>query len=59
MLERFKMRKYIKVTFPDDWERIDTFLAVDRPFEPAKIRKRLGKNEENEIRNTDNKEIQE
>ena len=34
------MRKYIKVIFPGDWERIDTFLAVDRPFEVAKIRKR-------------------
>ena len=56
------MRKYIKVTFPDDWERISTrdFVpSIDRPFESAKIRKRLGKNEENEIRNTDNKEIQE
>ena len=53
------MRKYIKVTFPDDWERIDTFLAVDRPFEPAKIIKRLGKNEKNEIGSANNEEIQE
>ena len=56
------MRKYIKVTFPDDWERIsmrDFVPSVDGDFEPVKIIKRLGKNEENEIRNTDNKEIQE
>ena len=56
------MRKYIKVTFPDGWERISTrdFVpSVDRPFEAAKMRTRMEKNEKDEIRNNNYEEIQE
>lgn len=35
-----KERKYMKVNIPDDWERIDTFLVVDRPFKLVNIRTR-------------------
>lgn len=56
------MRKYIKVTVPNEWERInftDLIPAINRPFESAKIISITEKNEKDEIRNSNYEEIQE
>ena len=39
MVTKMKERKYYKAN-TEGWEHIIPFLVVDRPFAPAKIRKR-------------------
>ena len=47
-----KERRYHK-TNTEGWEYIDTFLVVDRPFEPAKTIRKGSQNKQNKEENTE------